>query len=282
MKRRDDGRELTAGAMTSHGDLRALVLAGNRRGEADAVARDAGVSCKAFAPVAGDPMIERVLQVLLGYPQVGRIDVALPHQTTIANEAPRLSEWSQQGQVYLHEAGVSPALTVMNALQQWPDDALVLVTTVDHALLNHAILDQFLSRRDTPAADLLAGLLPLNILEARYPDVKRTGLKLRDGRFCGCNLFLVRNGHRARSAVSFWRRLETLRKSPWRMAFAAGPTALISHGLRLLTLSQTVGRIGKRTGAKLAPVILDIPEAAIDVDTPQDLAFVDNILKIGD
>lgn len=261
------------------GGLDALVLAGSRRDELDAVAREAGVSCKAFAPAAGQPMIERVLRVLLDCSQIERIAIALPGGLPIADEAPRLGEWLDRGLVHLREPGASPARTVMAALEQWPDDRMVLVTTADHALLDQTVLERFLAARDRAAMDALAGFVPLELLETRYPDMKRTGFKLRDGGYSSCNLFLFRNGTRARSVVSFWQRLETLRKSPWRMAFVLGPPTLIIHGLRLLTLKQVLGWLGRRTGAKLAPVVLDIPEAAIDVDTPRDLAFVDNLLK---
>lgn len=265
--------------MSGRGELRALVLAGSREGEADDIARNAGVSCKALAPVAGGPMIERSLRVLLASPRIGRIDVALSPRTNIASAAPHLADWLEQDLVRLVEPASSPARTVNAALDDMPLNESLLITTADHALLDAAMLAQFLERCSAPDVDAFAALLPLEILEARYPDMQRTGLKLRDGRYSGCNLFLLRNGPGARSLTSFWIRLEALRKSPVRMARVIGPVTLLGYALRMLTLPQALEKISRRTGARLAPAILDIPEAAIDVDTPGDLEFVEKLLK---
>lgn len=273
------GRPYYPGTMSSRGELRALVLAGSREGETDDIARNAGVSCKALAPVAGGPMIERALRVLLACPRIGRIEVALAPQASIASAAPHLAGWLEQNLVQLVAPASSPARTVDAALDEMSLNESLLITTADHALLDTAMLAQFLDRCSAPDVDAFAALLPLEILEARYPDMQRTGLRLRDGRYSGCNLFLLRNGPGARSLTSFWIRLETLRKSPLRMARALGPATLLGYALRMLTLPQALRKIGTRTGATLAPAILDIAEAAIDVDTPGDLEFVEKLLK---
>jgi len=265
------GRELSL--------LHALVLAGSRGGETDAVARQAGVACKAFAPVAGRPMMERVLQVLLLDGRVDSIELALPDRELCAGQAPGLEQWMANGRVQRVEPLASPAATVADALSRTPAQQRLLVTTADHVLLSAEILNQFLDRcASSPDVEVLAGLLPLEVLEAKYPAMKRTGLRMRDGRYSGCNLFLIRAGDGARNLVSFWQELEALRKSPWRMALTIGPGTLIRYALRTMTLAQTFRRIGERTGTSVAPVLLDIPEAAIDVDTPGDLTFVETLL----
>lgn len=259
------------------GQVAALVLAGSRRGEKDGVARAAGVSCKAFAPVGGRPMIERVLEALLDHTRVATIDVALAPGVEPVREAPRLAQWLDEGRVQAVTAGSSPAGTVGEALRRSPDD--LLVTTADHALLTRTMLEQFLAGCGDRGIDAFAALLPLALLEARYPEAKRTGLRMRDGRYSGCNLFMLRRGQGARSLVSLWLALEAKRKTPWRMARAVGPAALAGYALGLLTLPRAMDWIGGRAGARVAPVILDIPEAAIDVDTPQDLALVEKVLS---
>lgn len=255
-----------------------LVLAGSRAGETDVIARSAGVPCKALAAAAGRPMIERSLGVLLDSPRLGAIEVALPAATDIA-AAPDLADWQARGRVRFVEPAASPVRTVAAALARLAPGQPLLVTTADHALLDAAILNQFLDRCPGPDVDAAAGLLPLEILEAAYPGMKRTGLRLRDGTWSGCNLFLLRNTPGARSLLAFWTRLESLRKSPLRMAMTIGPAALLGYGLRLLTLARALAWIGRRAGAGVAPVMLDIPEAAIDVDSLQDLAVVENLLR---
>lgn len=260
--------------------LRALLLAGSREGETDTIARGAGVSCKALAPVAGSPMIERSMGVLLDSPCLDSVEVALPPLAAMAVDAPRLAAWLKEPQTRRVDPETSPARTVAAALARLPPGESLLITTADHALLDAAMLEQFLDRCAAPDVDAFAALLPLEILEARYPEMKRTGVRFRDGRYSGCNLFLLRSGPGARSLISFWVRLEALRKSPLRMARVLGPITLAAYGLRLLTLPQALRWIGRRAGATVAAAMLDIPEAAIDVDTPRDLAFVEKLLQV--
>lgn len=261
-------------------ELNALVLAGNRASETDAVARHAGVSCKAFAPVAGRPMIERVVQALLLEPRIDRIDIALPVDALPSGQAPDLTRWIRKRLVHCHEPGRSPAATVAEALTCARKGCRLLVTTADHALLSPAILSQFLEGCDaSPDRNALAGLLPLRVLEAKYPDMARTGMRLRDGPYAGCNLFMFRTGEGAESLVSFWLKFEALRKSPWRMARALGPAILIRYALRRLTLPQATARIGARSGARVGAVMLDIAEAAIDVDTPGHLMLAEDLAR---
>jgi GTP:adenosylcobinamide-phosphate guanylyltransferase len=66
------------------------------------------------------------------------------------------------------------------------------------------------------------------------------------------------------------------------MALAIGPAALLAYGLRLRSLGATLDGIGKRTGTRIAAAMLDAPEAAIDVDSPQDLRFADRLLRAAD
>src|SRR3954470_24564750 len=62
----------------------ALVMAASRRGGADPVAQAAGVAQKSLAPVAGVPMLSRVLAALRGSAAVGRIFVSIEHADLLA------------------------------------------------------------------------------------------------------------------------------------------------------------------------------------------------------
>jgi hypothetical protein len=68
----------------------------------------------------------------------------------------------------------------------------LVVTTVDHALLKPEWITQFLA--DTPDwADVAVLLAPEDRVRAAAPQTKRTYLRFQDGRYSGCNLFLLRN-----------------------------------------------------------------------------------------
>ena len=83
----------------------------------------------------------------------------------------------------------------------------------------------------------------------------------------------------ARRVAAFWIRAEQFRKRPWRLVAALGPMAVLLFGLGRLDLDAAFARISRAAQARVRPVRLPFPEAAIDVDRPADLALVSRILS---
>ena len=253
-----------------------LVLAGSR-GPGDPVAAARGTSCKATAPVAGVPMIERVLNTLRACPEVGRIAVALDAEVPVTAEAPRLAAWLAAGTVTRLDPGPGPSATVAAAFAARDESRPLLVATADHPLLTPALVEAFLAGARLSGADAVAAVAPTKLLEAAYPGARRTRLRFRDGGFGGCNLFALM-GPGAAAALDFWQTLEGQRKRPWRMAAAIGAGTLVAYAVRRLTLDAAVARLGRRVGARLAAVRLNVAEAGKDVDSLDDLELVESIL----
>src|SRR5690606_6381181 len=85
--------------------LGAIVLAGSR-GPDDPVARAGGLQHKAFVPVAGVPMLQRVLDTLAQVPRIGRVVVVGVPQLP-PNAGPLTT---------LLEAAPTPSLSVLRGL----------------------------------------------------------------------------------------------------------------------------------------------------------------------
>lgn len=253
--------------MIGVGSLTVLVLAGSRQGAADPMAVAAQVSHKALLPVAGTPMLLRVIRALRAAPAIGRIIVSCERTDLLDGIA-------ETADVLAIRAETSPAASVAAALGAYGTP--LLVTTADHALLSPAILSDFLAEAPQ-SADAVAAVARAETIRAGYPDTRRTWIRLRDGDFSGCNLFLLRTP-RAGRAVAFWQRLEAQRKSPLAMARLIGLRALIGYALKILTLDGVARLLSRRTGAALAAITLSHADAAIDVDKPADLALVEKTL----
>lgn len=254
-----------------------LVLAGSRLGAEDPVARAAGVSLKALAPVAGVPMLERVLAALLGSEGVGALAVCGVPESALS-ELPLARRLREQGRLTLLPAASSPSLSVAAAMDRLGTP--LLVATADHALLTPAMVEHLL--RHAPAeADAVAALARSEVVLAAFPGTRRTWLRFREpggaGRWSGCNLFLLRRPA-AGGVVAFWRRVEAERKRPHRMLSLLSPWLLLRHALGLLTLPAALRALGRRTGARLAVVELPFAEAAVDVDSADDLALAGRLL----
>lgn len=242
----------------------ALVLAGSRAG-ADPVAAYAGVPHKGLIRLGGQTLLERVLRALEGA-GAGRILVSSDSEAIAAELAAlRLSV-----PVERVAAAASPSRSVGEAAEA--AGTPLLVTTVDHALLQADWVRQFLA--DAPAeADICVLVGPQAAVEAAAPGVRRTWLRFHDGRYSGCNLFLLQTPQ-ALSAVRLWRRVEAHRKQPWKVAGILGPGMLLGYALGRLTLDGAVRRLGRKAGVTAAAVRTPFGLAAVDVDKPSDLDLV--------
>ena len=245
--------------------LTALVLAGERA-EGDPMARAAGVALKAMLPVAARPMLTRVVDALRETPSIGRIVVSIPAPepaTELGIEA------------LMTEA--SPSLSVMAAIDRLA--APLLLTTADHALLTPEIVQRFVDLATAKGdADLIVGMVERATIERLVPETRRTYWRFKGGAYSGANLFLLKTPG-ARTAVAFWRRVETERKRPWRIVRAFGPRLLFGYFFGRLSLEAAMARASERLGCRVRSVTLPFAEAAIDVDKPADLALVERLLQ---
>jgi len=253
-------------------------LAGTRAGQDDTVARVDGVSCKAFVDIGGKPMIERVVSALQESAATDRIIISMPDNLPVKTQAPALSSAFDEGILDHAIADRSPVQSLLKLLPMLADETPFLVTTADHALLSATVIRQFLEQYEPARFDIAAAMLPLECLSRKYPEQKRTSLMFRGVGYKACNLFVFGNKKVAEKVLLFWLAVEEKRKSPWQMVWHLGPLTLARYLTGTLALPGAVARLGARTGTRLQAVMLKIPEAAIDVDTPQDLEFVRSIV----
>ena len=239
----------------------AVVLAGSR-GAAVPVARASGVSHKAFAEIAGKPMIAHVLDTLAAAPSIDGVVVVIERS---APELPRPG-------VRRIDAARSPSSSALAGFEA--AGAPVLVTTADHPLLTVEMVEHFIAAATGAGIDVAAGVALRPVVEAAGSTAPRTHLRFRDGEASGCNLFALMTP-RAKAALTYWRKLEAKRKQPLRMAWAVGPFTLIRYALGMLSTAAAAAALGRAAGCRAALIVLPFPDAAHDIDKPADLAFAE-------
>jgi CTP:molybdopterin cytidylyltransferase MocA len=241
--------------------FQALVLAGSRPGAMEPVADYAHVTHKALIVLEGQTLLARVTCALR---EAGAARIcAVTSDAAVAAEAARL------GIETLPQAA-GPSLSVRAGAEALGTP--LLVTTADHALLQAQWVRQFLA--DMPAdADIAALVAARATVEAAAPSTQRTWLKLADGDWSGCNLFLLRTG-RALQVVDLWRRVEAERKRPWRMARILGLGMLLRYATGRLGLRDGAARLGRMAGVTACVVETPFGLASVDVDKPADLDLV--------
>jgi len=248
--------------------LAALVLAGSRPGSAEPVAAAEGVAHKALVEVGGKPLLTRVVEALRAA-GIERIAVAANDPDVVA-----LAE-ALDTQPIPPQAG--PSASVGAAFAQL--GAPLLVTTADHALLRPEWVRDFVSDvpRGSDAAVLLASR---TAVERALPGSRRTWLRLADGDWSGCNLFLMATPN-AIAAIDAWRAVEADRKRPWKIAARFGLRPLWLYLTGRLTADGAISVLGRRVGIEAHAVAARDGLAAVDVDKTSDLADVRRISASG-
>jgi len=259
-----------------------LVLAG-RRDPNDELARATGAPHRVLLEIAGEPMLVRVLTTLACHPAVANLLVC-SDSGDLLGQVPQLANMIAQRRVEPIEAAASlsrSVLTGIDLLAARDASRPLLVTTADHALLDHEMLDFFFEAATRSQADLVLGLVPESVVARRFPDVQRTYLPFRDERYSGANLFAFMTPA-ARKAAVFWQRAENDRKHPWKMVRHFGVLPSLRFALRRLRLAEAFRHVSKTVGARIEAVSIPIAEAAVDVDKLSDWKLVNQILADGE
>ncbi len=253
----------------------ALLVAGRRPGT-DPLAAHFGLEDKALIAVAGEPMLSRVARVLAAHPDIARtVVLAQAPERLLAH--PGTAWMAADTRISVLSGGNSVSAAVAAALEAHPDSWPFLVTTADNVLLDAETLTGFIAGAQAGGTDVAVGLVPREVFARAYPHARRTWLKFRGGAYSGANLFFLARPA-ALSAVRFWQRVESERKKVRAIARAFGPALLLGYLLRAMRVEGALARAGARLGVTAAPVLLDRPEACIDVDKVEDHEIASAIL----
>lgn len=253
--------------MTSTGGWTAIILAGQRPG-VDRLAVAFGETYKALIRVDGEPMVTRVVATLLGVPQIAKILILSQEPDAlrpVLPADPRIA-YAQASK------GISTSIrAVAGDEAPWP----VFVTTADHPLLTRACVEAFLA--DAADCDVAVAAVERRTMLARYPETRRTWLRFSDGAYSGANLFAL-TGPAAIAALDLWARAEQDRKQALKLFWHFGPLLALRAITRTIGFGHAIRAAGARLGFRAKLIVLDDPEAAIDVDKPEDHALAEAIL----
>lgn len=260
---------------TSGTFFNAIVMAADRNAD-DPVAKAAGVACKALTPVAGIPMVLRVLNALEESQQVGPRLLCGPPRPLL-EQAEVLKSGVDAGDYGWTASRESPSASAAAAMEQIPDSYAVLLTTADHALLSCQIIDYFCAQARAADVDLVVALAPHELVATTYPGMQRTRLRFSDRDFCSCNLFAFMTS-RSRTITGLWRNVESQRKHPWRVIGILGWWPVFKYLLGCLSLQEALERLSCRLDMKIGVVIMPFADAAVDVDSENDWRLVQQIV----
>ena len=262
-----------ATAREGAGSWTAIVLAGQRPGR-DPLAQAFGETYKAVVPIAGEPMLGRVLRTMLEAPSIGQVIVLAQAPEALLSGPLAWAAAHQRIVPLVGGGGIARSIEHVAGGPQapWP----VLVTTADHPLLSAEMVEDFIARAGDD--DIAIGAVERATVVAQYPEVRRTWLKFRDGAYSGANLFALR-GARTAAALRLWAKAEHDRKSALHLFMHFGPWLAIRAITRTIGFASAVRSAGRNLGVSARLVELPWADAAIDVDKPSDHSLAEAILQ---
>ena len=242
--------------------MRSIVLAGQENH--GALQNSSLERYEAEIRVAGRPMIDYVLDALKGASGIDAIILVAPDSI----QRPGILKAPVVGDV------LANLVSGINALPSLSGP--VLVVTADVPLLTPLMIEHFL--RDAPmGVDVVYPIIDKAVAQKKFPDTKRTYVKLRDGTFTGGNMFLI-NPAKFLEIQNDIKALLEHRKSPIRLARDIGVLILIRLMLGTLSIRAAEKRVGRLLNIQGRALIFPYPEVGVDVDKPQDLALVEQVL----
>lgn len=254
--------------------LAGVILAGYSPAEEDLLAEHSLRRPKGLIPIAGRPMIAYVAEALGGSRYIRQIVVAgLPAE--YHGLLPMAVEYTppQADMMANAEAGIRRAMELLPGLGG------VVIASADLPLLTAEIADTFIEECLKTDDDLYYGVIERSVMEGRFPESRRTYVRLADGEFAGGDLILVCPGALG-TDQGLWRRLSKARKNPLRQAQMLGGlwpvVRMLAHRMSLLEAEQRASRALNLRGRV---IVCPHAELGMDVDKPFHLEIARNELE---
>ena len=255
----------------------ALVMAANRLGTEDPVARMQHKSHKCLVEIAGKVMLERVVEVLIESGEFARIHISIESEAPLRT-VPRLVEWLDQGRIAVAESRGNLADSVLAATGEISRPFPLVITTGDNALHTPAMIREFMAAFRAGDGDVAVAFTREETVRKDFPDVGLAYHQLKDGGFSACNVYGLRSA-RALEMVRVFESGGQFGKRHLRILKAFGIVPFVQYQLKLVTGAQLMRRIGRNFGVTIDTVILPYGFAPIDVDNPQFYAISERALE---
>ena len=223
---------------------------------------------KALIDVAGKPMIQWVLDALGEAKKVDNvIIIGLSPKSGVTCKKP-IHYVSNQGRMLANiVAGVSKALEINKR------NKYVLVVSSDIPTIKPEMVDWLVKTCMETKDDLYYGVCPRDVMEARFPDSRRTYTHLKDMDVCGADINIT-HVRMTTEHLDMWESLIGSRKSPLKQASVIGFGTLFALFTRRLTLDDAVRRVCDRIGIKGRAIVWPYAEPCMDVDKPSQLELL--------
>ncbi len=246
----------------------AVVLAGYSTDNPDPLAAAMGMERKALIPIAGKPMVYWVVKALRESPRIDQIYiVGMGEEDDVDFGTDVIYVPNQNAHFENVMAGV-------DAVQRHqPDAEFVLFASGDIPALRRETVDWFVETCENMDGDFFYSVVEKEVMEAAFPDSKRSYVPIKEGRVCGGDLFFVRIAV-AHNNQELVRELLARRKNVFQQVRLLGLKVIIKFLFRRLSFQDAEELSQRLLQAKGRVVLSPYADLGMDVDKPHQLELV--------
>ena len=251
-----------------------IILAGQRAGVVNPLARRAGVSHKCLAPIRGKALIAHVLDAVTNVAAVSEIRISVEPEAH-AHVAALAAAYADCG-IPIGLVANRPNIVDSVHAAAGASDGPFLITTADNVLLNRAGIEQVLAEL-TSVEGVLALARKENVLAA-HPDGQRNFYRFRDDEYANCNIYGLASRQALEAGAEIFRGGGQFMKSVWRMVRAFGPFNILMLRLGAYDREEAMRRLGLRLGITIRATEFIDGSLAVDVDNERTYRVCEELL----
>ncbi len=246
----------------------ALILAGAKEKGPLEIAEN--VDNKALIRLDSKPMIDYIVDALNNSENIDRILVVGPKNELYPYIGKKVDEILNPGNSILENMEIG--LNFFNSA-----DNLLLLSS-DIPLITPEAIDEFLRICTKRKAQIGYPLIVKENIMKKYPETKRTYVKMKEGTFCGGNIAFFK------PEVFFQNKklikeLFDNRKATWKYVKILGIKFILKFLFKTLTLEEIEKRVTDILGYDSIAAMISYPEIMIDLDKPSDLELIRKCLE---
>ncbi|MBE7551182.1 MAG: NTP transferase domain-containing protein [Anaerolineales bacterium] len=242
--------------------MEAIITAGGISAPDDPLFTQTGVAKKALIPLAGQPMINWIVEALIGSGLIDHIVIVGLKPDELSLDHPSLCFIdAREGLLDNVLAGVDKVREIN------PQAKKILLCSSDIPLITPEIVRGFIEECGSQEADVYYAIVEEKTMEARFPSSKRTFVPFRGGRYSGGDLFLI-DMVAAKGNVELFRSLTGSRKNYLDQARMLGLGFILRFLLRLMTVDEAAERARQRMNLNARVVVTRFAELGMDLDKP--------------
>jgi GTP:adenosylcobinamide-phosphate guanylyltransferase len=246
----------------------AIVTAGGIPQPGDPLYEYTNGGLKALLDVAGKPMIQWVLDALGDASMVDRvIVVGLLEDSGVTCSKPTTYVPGKGGMLENVRSGVEKLFEINSQAHH------VLAVSSDIPAITGEMIDWTVKACQETDHDLYYNVITRQVMEARFPNSKRSYIRLKDSEVCGGDM----NAIRAKTVTAneeLWERIIDARKNVFKQAALVGFDTLLLLLLRQMNIERGIKRVGKKLDISGRVLFCPYAEIGMDIDKPHQLEIL--------